>query len=65
MLIAVGQENKGKGETSRQLAASEVSSQVLLVQHQTPGEREPFGYPFEVLVEVSEADKEANTVLSR
>ncbi|XP_026191634.1 uncharacterized protein LOC34622596 [Cyclospora cayetanensis] len=25
--------------------------QVLLVQHQTPGDREPFGYPFEILVE--------------
>ncbi|KAL8433452.1 hypothetical protein ACSSS7_003879 [Eimeria intestinalis] len=24
---------------------------VLLVQHQTPGDREPFGYPFEILVE--------------
>lgn len=26
--------------------------QVLLVQHQTPGDREPFGYPFDILVEV-------------
>lgn len=26
--------------------------QVLLVVHQTPGEREPFGHPFEILVEV-------------
>ncbi|CDJ37602.1 ubiquitin carboxyl-terminal hydrolase, putative [Eimeria tenella] len=25
--------------------------QVLLVQHQTPGDREPFGYPFDILVE--------------
>lgn len=38
--------------------------QVLLVQHQTPGDREPFGYPFEILVDVrqrqteTEADRE-------